>query len=177
MRCCLSFIADGPFFLPQGNRRLSIGARILLVEDNITNQKVAVRMLTRLGQRCDIAENGLQVFIPQCILSLLDFFRTDPMHSFHVKAVHAVCNNDYLLVLMDMRLPGMDGLTATQEIREAEREGRTASEKPCAIIAMTADASPEFRETVRALLARVAGFLALTACSPPPRHSRWACRT
>lgn len=47
----------------QGNRRLSIGARILLVEDNITNQKVAVRMLTRLGHRCDIAENGLQVLI------------------------------------------------------------------------------------------------------------------
>jgi CheY-like chemotaxis protein len=59
--------------------------------------------------------------------------------------VHAVCNNDYLLVLMDMRLPGMDGITATQEIRKAEREGGTSSERPCTIVAMTADASPEFR--------------------------------
>lgn len=113
-------IDGASFLMAEGNRRLSIGARILLVEDNITNQKVAVRMLTRLGHRCDIAENGLQ-------------------------AVHAVCNNDYLLVLMDMRLPGMDGITATQEIRKAEREGGTSSERPCTIVAMTADASPEFR--------------------------------
>ena len=56
-----------------------------------------------------------------------------------------MCNNDYLLVLMDMRLPGMDGITATQEIRKAEREGGTSSERPCTIVAMTADASPEFR--------------------------------
>jgi len=109
------------FLMAEGNRTFSVGARILLVEDNITNQRVAVRMLTRLGQRCDIAENGLQ-------------------------AVNAVSNNDYLLVLMDMRLPGMDGITATQEIRRVEREGRTCSEKPCTIIAMTADASSELRE-------------------------------
>lgn len=66
-----------------------------------------------------------------------------------LQAVHAVCNNDYLLVLMDMRLPGMDGITATQEIRKAEQEGRTAAERPCTVIAMTADASPEFKEKVK----------------------------
>ncbi len=43
------------------SRRLSIGTKILLVEDNVTNQKVAVRMLGRLGYRCDISDNGMQV--------------------------------------------------------------------------------------------------------------------
>jgi hypothetical protein len=62
-------IDGATFLMAEGSRRLSIGARILLVEDNITNQKVAVRMLTRLGHRCDIAENGLQVHIPYSLIN------------------------------------------------------------------------------------------------------------
>jgi len=66
--------------------------RILLAEDNETNQKVTVRMLKSLGYSADIVENGQQ-------------------------ALDAVCGQRYDLVLMDVHMPVMDGLTATRRIR------------------------------------------------------------
>jgi len=91
--------------------------------------------------------------------------------------VNAVSNNDYLLVLMDMRLPGMDGITATQEIRRVEREGRTCSEKPCTIIAMTADASSELREKVRKSFGgRYHSPFCLNAFAFTPRRFKLVCK-
>ena len=68
-------------------------ARILLVEDNVTNQEVASGMLQRLGWRADVAADGMQ-------------------------AVQALEAQPYDLVLMDVQMPVMDGYEATRLIRD-----------------------------------------------------------
>ena len=85
------------------------GARILLVEDNDLNQEVATELLRDAGFVVDLAENG-QIALDK------------------VRAV------DYDLVLMDMQMPVMDGIVATQEIRKEKRF------KSLPIVAMTANA-------------------------------------
>jgi signal transduction histidine kinase/CheY-like chemotaxis protein len=83
---------------------------VLLVEDNLVNQKVAVRFLERLGCRVHVAGNGALA-----------------LESFRAKA--------FDLVLMDLQMPVMDGLTATQHIRELQ-SGRVRTP----IVALTANA-------------------------------------
>ncbi len=92
------------------------GARILLVEDNITNRQVALGILEKLGLQTDTAENGLEA----------------------LKALETI---PYDLVLMDIQMPEMDGLTATRKIRSANMEIRNLP-----IIAMTAHALSGDRE-------------------------------
>jgi signal transduction histidine kinase/ActR/RegA family two-component response regulator len=91
--------------------------RILLVEDNLTNQKVAQLILKRLGYTADIANNGLE-------------------------AVQAVEQHVYDIVLMDVQMPELDGLEATRLIHE-----RWRPEQRPYIIAMTAHALQGDRET------------------------------
>lgn len=90
--------------------------RILLVEDNKVNQRVALRMLDRLGYVAELAVNGRI-------------------------ALEMMQNTDYDVVLMDIHMPELDGHATTQAVRA--EPGRT--HQPY-IIAMTADAMPGFRE-------------------------------
>ena len=89
--------------------------RILLVEDNIANQMVASSLLKKLGYQINyIANDGFE-------------------------ALQALQNNVYDLILMDLQMPKMDGITATKIIRT-----ELMSQVP--IVAMTADVMPEDRQ-------------------------------
>jgi PAS domain S-box-containing protein len=90
--------------------------RILLAEDNVVNQRLALRLLEKLGYRADVAANGLE-------------------------AVEAVERQDYDLILMDVQMPEMDGVEATRHILERWTDG----ERPW-IVAMTAEVMRGDRE-------------------------------
>ncbi len=93
--------------------------KILLAEDNVINQKVAILMLRKFDQTIELAENGLV-------------------------AVEKFKNDHYDLVLMDLHMPELDGLEATRKIREIEtNEQRPVKAK---IIAMTASSVQDERE-------------------------------
>jgi len=93
--------------------------RILLAEDSITNQMVALGILKRLGLRADVVSSGTE-------------------------AVEALRNVPYDLVLMDLQMPEMDGLEATRTVRAAGSETKNSA---VPIIAMTAHAMPGDRQS------------------------------
>src|SRR5204862_8044668 len=97
-------------------KRPTSSLRILLAEDNAMNQKVALRLLERLGYGADVAPNGLE-------------------------ALEALERQRYDVVLMDVQMPELDGLDASRRIHE-----RWPQEARPRIIAMTANALPEDRE-------------------------------
>ncbi|HUE99610.1 MAG TPA: GAF domain-containing protein [Anaerolineales bacterium] len=89
--------------------------RILLAEDNAVNQKLALRILEQMSYRADVASNGIE-------------------------AVESIERQTYDVILMDVQMPEMDGLTATRDIR------RLMSVTQPHIIAMTANALEGDRE-------------------------------
>ena len=103
-----------------GGRAATSSLRILLAEDNAVNQKVALRLLERLGHGADLAANGLE-------------------------ALEALEREPYDVVLMDVQMPELDGLEASRRIHE-----RFAPEARPRIVAMTANAMPEDRDACMA---------------------------
>lgn len=89
--------------------------KVLMVEDNLVNQKVTSAMLKHFGIESDIAENGQE-------------------------AVDMVQQKSYDIIFMDCQMPVMNGFDATREIRKQEG-GATSNTVP--ILAMTANASPD----------------------------------
>lgn len=89
---------------------------ILVVEDNLPNQFIARKFIEKMGCKVDIASNGYE-------------------------AIKAVKSRPYDLILMDMRMPEMDGITATKEIRKLESDLKNIP-----IIAMTANTTKEDKD-------------------------------
>jgi CheY-like chemotaxis protein len=90
--------------------------RILLAEDNVVNQKLALRLLQQMGYRADLASNGLE-------------------------AIECVARQTYDVVLMDVQMPEMDGLEASRRLTARWSAGQRPR-----IIAMTANAMQGDRE-------------------------------
>ncbi len=105
--------------LAQSGARRRFGGHVLLVEDNVVNQKVAVRFLERLGCTVEVASNGAE-------------------------GVATYLARPCDIVLMDLQMPVMDGITATRHMREAETDRHTP------IIALTANAMSGDRERCEA---------------------------
>jgi two-component system, sensor histidine kinase and response regulator len=93
-----------------------LSLKILLAEDNLVNQKVAMGMLGKMGHRITLATNGLEA---------LEQWR----------------QGDFDLILMDVQMPEMTGLQATMQIRREEAKGAHVP-----IVAMTASAMSEERD-------------------------------
>jgi CheY-like chemotaxis protein len=101
-------------------QRLRTGRRVLLAEDNLVNQKVAVRLLETLGYSVEVVGDGR---------AAIAAWRTRPFD----------------LILMDCQMPQMDGYEAAREIRRMERAGRRIP-----IVALTADAMKGAEDSCRA---------------------------
>lgn len=109
--------------LPEPEVETSPGGSLLLVEDNVVNQRIAMAMLTKMGHRVDLAENG-----SEGLEQALSAWRE---------------GRPYDLVLMDMNMPVMDGYEAVERLRAAGYSG--------AIAALTAHAMDAERDRCLAL--------------------------
>jgi len=88
-------IEDSPDLNKKPEHRKLQNLQVLLAEDNLVNQKVALSMLSKLGMQADLAKNGQE-------------------------ALDAASRHDYDIILMDMQMPELDGLAATREIRNRQ---------------------------------------------------------
>jgi signal transduction histidine kinase/CheY-like chemotaxis protein len=113
----LAAVAVRPAPAPSSNASV----RILVAEDNDANMELIMRMLERLGYQADAARNGKE-------------------------ALEAVRIRDYELILMDCRMPEMDGYEATREIRRREALYLIGKPQHTYIVALTANAMAGDRE-------------------------------
>ncbi|MFT3781871.1 MAG: response regulator [Nibricoccus sp.] len=101
---------------PHPTSEVKTAAKVLIAEDNPTNQILTRRMIEKIGHKADVVANGSE-------------------------AIEAMGRGHYQLVLMDCQMPEMDGYEATRAIRRNERNGARIP-----IIALTANASQEERQ-------------------------------
>jgi CheY-like chemotaxis protein len=117
IRQSISPVTDEAMHQPLEERTPFRQLRILLAEDNLVNQRLAVRLLEKMGHQTVVAQTGEE-------------------------ALEALHGGDFDLVLMDVQMPEMDGFVATREIRRRE-QGRT---EHMPVIAITAHAMKGDRE-------------------------------
>jgi PAS domain S-box-containing protein len=113
-----ALVDPAPPMASESTRTHQRNCRLLLVEDNVVNQKVAAGLLRKLGYTADVAENGAD-------------------------ALEALARVPYDLVLMDCQMPVMDGFAATRTIRDAASSVR---DHAVPVVAMTANALAGDRE-------------------------------
>jgi CheY-like chemotaxis protein len=128
---CLRHLTDGGDALTAafqtrtalGSRvpRMSTALRLLLVEDNLVNQRVARAQLKRLGHSAEVANNGIE-------------------------ALEKLAAGNYQIVLMDCQMPELDGYETTKRVRRFEADGLYGERSPHRIIALTANAMAGDRE-------------------------------
>jgi PAS domain S-box-containing protein len=121
-RFVLDFKVDDSVLAKNSNSNQAKGlsdANILLVEDNMINQKIATQFLYKWGANVEVANNGKE-------------------------GVEMLEKDDFDIVLMDLNMPVMDGYEATEKIRNHENERISKT----IIIALTADAFTEVRDRV-----------------------------
>lgn len=104
---------DRPEGKPAATPAFRPGLRVLLAEDNEINRMVFQEMLATFGLQCDLVENG-------------------------VEALEAGREGRYDIIFMDCQMPGMDGYTATRELRKYEASAGVT--RPTVVIALTANA-------------------------------------
>jgi CheY-like chemotaxis protein len=114
-------VRAAPEALPRSNSNEREDLRVLVAEDNAVNQMIAVRMLKRAGLTADVVPNGRA-------------------------AIEAIRRYPYQLVFMDVQMPEMDGLEATQSIRKSQALREEGFTHGIRIIAMTANAMAGDRE-------------------------------
>ncbi len=100
-----------PLAVPAENARPAAGMNILVVEDNLVNQKLAVKLLQRRGDTVTVADDGAMA---------MEYWQ----------------HNRYDCILMDIQMPVMDGITAAKKIREIEARKRGSHadrghDRPC----------------------------------------------
>ncbi len=119
LNCLLQTLEEKNTALPEKKTKQDrFEAQILLAEDNLVNQEVAIGMLMSLGCQVEVAENGLE-------------------------ALQAVKMQNYDLILMDCHMPEMDGFEATRKIRQLEQ---VLKQPFTPIIALTADVQKGIEE-------------------------------
>ncbi|MBN9692409.1 MAG: PAS domain S-box protein [Verrucomicrobia bacterium] len=128
----LATAEERTLIMPSGSNAAARPLRLLLAEDNLVNQKVALSMLRKLGYEADIVTNGLAV---------LQALEVEP----------------YDAILMDCQMPELDGYETTRELRRREAAGGYGNRRPHHVIALTANAMAGDRE--RCLAAGMDDFL------------------
>ncbi len=109
--------------------QLAVGTKVLLVEDNVINQKVGIRILESMGCKVKVAVNGRDC------LEVLQQTQPEP----------------FQIILMDCQMPEMDGFEATAHIRQMERMSNPSScgrqqQSHIPIIALTASVTTDYKQ-------------------------------
>lgn len=137
METMQSKFANASLQAPLPPRTPTLNLNILLVEDNLVNQKVLCKQLRKRGCVVDTADHGLQAL--------------DILQERYNQEIDSQSNKMYYsVILMDIEMPYMDGLTCVRKIRELEKTGYMAGIGRFPIIAVTANAR---KEQVEAALA------------------------